>query len=75
MGIAVTIYCDYCSHVLDGGKSATAVREDLVAKGYLFRIGGRDICASCERDHGRDLRELAKAEKARKKHPQIQDGL
>jgi hypothetical protein len=48
MSVEVTLICDGCGKVIDGGRTAKKIRDE--ARGYGARVsmpGGKDYCPSC----------------------------
>ena len=48
MSIEVTLICDECGNVIDGGKTAKRIRDEARTNGAKVGMpGGKDYCPSC----------------------------
>lgn len=51
MSVQVTIDCDECGRVIDGGKTAKQIRAAIRSEGGRVNLpGGKDICHWCVAD-------------------------
>jgi hypothetical protein len=48
MSIEINLICDHCGRVIDGGKTARAIRAEAKSTGCKVALaGGRDLCWDC----------------------------